>query len=420
MNQIKSDYIHLKNGIDLVLINIPGATSATTMATVKAGPRYDPLTKTGLSHFVEHMILKGNTQFEDRQLINEYLENRGASLYSFTYHETNKYWIRSASEDIPMAIENLCNLIYEPLLRESDVEEEKKIVKEEVKIVESNPQQGIWELWAETIWPNSSLGRSYIGSNKEIDSFTHEDIYNFWKKNYISDKTTFLVAGDFESEKIKGLLELQIDPSVSSLDSKENIISNNGQEEKIWVKQKDLDTATLAMGFSIKCQNSHDRISLEVLSAYLAGGMSSILRKRIMEKGLTYSVNSYTQQLSDRGYLMILLTTESQNIQKVLDIITQTLEECNSGKIDEKTLEIAKNYLQGNYKVQLDSSYNWAEYYLEQLSSCSFNEVIDLDNLCQEIGKITSNDIKILMNKYYSKEKIRLSVIGKVDTKLVI
>lgn len=221
----------LADGSKLAVVALPRTIAATTMVLVKAGPRYDPIDKTGLSHFVEHMLSRGSKKWPTKTALTSTLERRGASDFAFSYHETNYYWIRSSGNDIKLVIESLADRIHHPTLREGDIAQEKNVVKEELKILRSNPEKLIWELWPETIWQGTPLGRPYLGSETEIDSFSREDIQAFRERYYRPERIVYVVSGDIDFKSTQEMFN-------SCLGARGESISNPLPEEGIFNETK--------------------------------------------------------------------------------------------------------------------------------------------------------------------------------------
>lgn len=238
----------LKNGSTLITVELPKSLSATFMIFSRSGPMFDPLGKTGLSHFVEHLFFKGTAKYPTSADLSRALEKYGAVSESFSYQETNTYWAKIPKDNLEVAVELLTQQLQYSLFRAEDIESEKEVVKEELSMVKSNPSSYIWELWSENIWSGNALGRIYTGSLADINSFTKDDVSNFIKHNYTSKNTVFVISGDIKLNEAKLLMDKHLMNYSNKSDQKmpETIAI---REDPIKTDSYETDTITAAYGF---------------------------------------------------------------------------------------------------------------------------------------------------------------------------
>jgi len=410
--------IDLINGSRLAVVNIPQSLVVTTMALVKAGPRYDPLDKTGLSHFTEHILLKGSKKWPTRFEMTSALEKRGASDYSFTYYEANTYWAKSVVSDLDLAIESIVDRLENPLLKEEDIETEKGVVREERQILDSNPDKLIWELWSETIWRGTSLGRYYIGGIDEINSFTQKDVSLFKDKFYLPQRTIYTVCGNVEPERTVTIFNkfLKKNKELRRITLEKDRLSLISAKKNIKLIKKKTENVNIAIGFPTIPFGHEDGFVLDLVASLLAGGMSSRLRQKIMEAGLTYAVNAYTQYLSDTGYLVVILTTGKQNLNSVLGIIKSEFSDLSNNLMNDGELDIAKGYLIGNLSVNMETTYDWAKWYAGQLLYTPL-DIKSPEMEVEKILQINPSTVQKAAKKYLNPGNIYLSAIGDIQEK---
>jgi len=386
--------------------------SITTLALVHAGPRFDPSGKEGLSHFVEHMLYKGTEKFPNTKELNTKLESRGGFFNTFTYQETSKYWIKSLNSELEVAIENLLERLNHSLFRPGDIQKEKGVVGEEMRIVESNPEQLIWEIWVQAVWPGCGLGRSYIGNRETLGSINAADVINFAEKYYSGNRTVFVVCGDVLPQKVNDTFTKLMGKTQKSYVKAPDVISAPSAMIGSVVKVAKMDTqnTTVALGFPTVGYTHEDRQVLELLASLLGGGgMGSRLRRKIMEPGLTYSIEVYSEHLRDTGYFMVRFSTHRTMLGKVLDIILRELESLKR-KIDDEELAFAKSSYEGYLKVYTETSYDFTDYYANQFFLSG--KVLDIEEKCSQIYKVTAGDVKEAANKYFDFKNLRLAAVG--------
>ncbi|MBU0998365.1 insulinase family protein [Patescibacteria group bacterium] len=395
--------------------------SSIVMATVKAGPRFDPIEKEGLSHFTEHMLFRGTKKYPSRIKLAEVLEKSGAQADAFSYYETNKYWIKSSKEDIAVATDNLAERIYASLIKKEDIETEKGVVKEEKAILFSNPEKLIWEIWNQTLWKGEGLGRVYIGNEKSIDSFTRNDVLSFIKNNYIHNNIVYFVGGNINIEKVSEKLNLFSTNTVFDQDEPDSKISNfqpvRGQNINIF--RNNSKVITIALGFRTIPQNHESKTVLELISTFLGGGMSSKLKQKIMEPGYTYSIQSTTENLSDTGYLVINLTTSKNLVKKVLKIIYSVISELTQKPLKVQELELIKGFYTGQLKINNETAQDWSFYYSNQ-AIYSPDKMETLEEKVNRVNKINSDKILQISKEFFRKDNFYLAAIGNIKEKEII
>lgn len=409
----------LKNGINLLLKENLYSKSASILSIVKSGPRFDPKNKEGLSHLVEHMLFRGSEKYPSRHKVVSKIEDVGGIISAYSYYETNKYWVSIpafSKDNIKLAMDVLTSLVLKPLFQEKDFQEEKKVINEEMSILYSNPERLIWEKWSEAVWNGNSLGRCYIGNQASLNSLTLKDVKNYFQKLYlVPENIYFICTGNFDKDVILDILTKILPPKSNN---SKRLVKRKNKEQKnkqaICIENMPTKTITVALGWPTIFFSSDHRYSLDLLASYLSGGMSSRLRKSIMEQGLTYSIEAYTQHLSDTGYLMIKFTSEKRNLSKIIKQIGKEIFMLKSGSFSVKDFNRAKEYYIGTLILNNETPYSLALLYGEQLVNKT-GECLILDQLINKYRSVTAKDIQKTANLFLNKDNIRIAAIGEVN-----
>lgn len=309
----------------LVTVPLSRSFSTTVMALVEAGPKFDPQGKEGLSHFVEHMLFKGTKKWPSSYKLASSLEIKGSTAEAFSYHDNNTYWIKSAAEDIELAIENLLERLNNSLLREKDIEAEKGVV---------------------------------IG-------VVINDIVKHLKKFYLPQRIIYVVSGKINSQRVNTLFDEYLGNQQQNINNT-SPASDYEQTRKLKIQQGNFENITVAIGFPTIYFGHNECHVLEIIATLLAEGFNSRLRQKIMEPGYTYSIEAHTEHLSDAGYIMIRFTTNKNNLNRVLRIILEEFKDLRSNFVAEDELALAKGYYSGSLKVNTETSYDWAKWYGRQ------------------------------------------------------
>jgi predicted Zn-dependent peptidase len=414
---MKTEITKLNNGSKLVMIKKPMSLSTTFLVVINAGPSFDPKDKTGISHLIEHLLFKGSKTYPNNRILSQTLEKYGSTLEAFSYHENNSYWIKVGKDHLNIAIDVLTEQLQNPLFREQDLDLEKNIILDELSLVKSNPSLMIWELWSQTLWSKNSLGKIYTGEKDEINNLTKTDISNFYTNNYTSDKTTFVVSGDIDPKEVKNYLNKKLNNyQRKSTNKKLQPKTNNKHIKTIFQKTENI---TAMYGFITTNNNNFDRHILELIEYIIGKGQGSLLNQAIANKGYTYSIYSTTKNLTNTGYLSVNFTSDKDNLNKILEIINKKISLIKKGKINHSQIERAKGFFIGQLMINNDTTDNIADWFGYQISN-NGKEILTIEDKQNIIKKISIDDIVKIANKYFTKEKKYLSVIGPIKKEDII
>lgn len=405
----------LKDGSTLITVKIPKSLSATFMVFSESGPKFDPKNKYGLSHFTEHMLFEGTKKYKNSEVLSRTLENYGAWAGGFSYYETNIYTTKISKENLPIAINILIDQIQNSLFRSEDIEMEKGRVAEEFNMVKSNPYDYISELWSENIWKNNALGKMYTGNLENINSFNQKDILNFMDNNYFPKGTVYVVAGDFKTKNIKTLINKHLLTKKLSK-TRTKIVTKVIRNNPFKIEFTNTDSITVNYGFLTVNRQNYDSHILELLEYLLGRGLGSRLNQSIANKGLTYSIITQTQHLSDTGYFLINFTSQKKNLNKILSIINQQLTNIKTGKFTNKELIRAKAYYIGQLLVNNETTDALASWYGYQAINNS-KKILTIEEKQSLIKEITKKDLIKVANKYFNDNNWYLSAIGPIKEK---
>lgn len=409
---MKINRTKLKNGANLTVVNMPDTLTITLLIMLKSGPRFDPINKEGLSHFVEHLMMDWSDKLSDKNEILRILESEGIITGAFSYQETNIYWMRGMKTSLSLMSKILINQIQNPLFRIEDIKTEKQIVLEEWKIVNDNPESIIWENWAKNVWQGSSLGRSYIGDKKTIKNFTRRDVLNYFKSYYLPINMEYVVCGDILVDDAALIIDNNLEIKEKKIKSKILPIIVK-RINPINITYKKTNGLTVAYGF-LTTMMSDDAVVLELIENILGGGWSSLLRQKIAQKGLTYSIECYSRNLSDTGYLMNMFTCDKKNLNRIISVINSQLKLIKCGKLEQSIIDRAKGYFKGSIILNNEKSDDLANWFAYQQIANPKN-VLSLSEKCEKIQNITNEEIVRVSNKYFTNKNWYLSVIGLLE-----
>lgn len=413
--------LQLKNGAQIYFVSIPYAQTVTTMAIVNAGPRYDPPQKIGLSHLIEHIKLRNTDPWKNGTSLSYQIEEVGSSPSGFTYFETNKYWINLIPEYSPQGVEFLCRILNAGKYGDAIVEKEKKTVLEELRIIESNSNKKIWEVWTEHIFRGTDLGNGYIGDSSTLQRIDKNDVSSFTDTWYTSNRTTFIVTGNISAatrKKIVLLVETAMNHRVNKIISNSGKLNKIPSKDPIRVEKSSTKTLTVVMGFRTVSVIQSDQAVFKLIQSYLNGGLRSRLGQKLILGGLVYFVNSFVYHLSDTGYFSILFTSLPSNLNTILKVIYKEIGELKDGNIDQQRLESAKRYTIFQQRLQLDSPQGVANFYARQCPY-SNDHILNPQEEDAQISQVTQRELCEATKRYFTFEALRIAVVGDVEKSAV-
>jgi predicted Zn-dependent peptidase len=400
---------YLYNGVPVVMESLKNMRSVALGIWVKVGSRNEPPEKNGISHFLEHMFFKGTKKRTARDIAVE-IDSLGGDLNAFTSKENTTFYIKVLDEYLEKGVELLLDIFLHSTFPEEDVEKEKKIIKEEIKMVEDTPDDYIHDLFNQTVWGHSGLGQPVLGRRETVRSFTRDDLLSHIRKYYGIKDIVISCAGNFEHEHLLSMLNKNLGNLRRGSEPDRDALPDFKGEVEIF--SKDLSGAHLCLGTKGLPQASKDRYSLYILNTILGAGVSSRLFQEIREKrGLAYSIYSFIASYFDTGVWGIYSSVSRKKVREVLELI---LKEMNSLKdtLNEAELKRAKNQLKGNIILGLESTNSRMNNIARQ--EIYYGRYYSPKEIMEEIDSTTLNQIRDLVERLVKKEWFSLTVYGPV------
>ncbi|MGO2118733.1 MAG: M16 family metallopeptidase [Fusobacterium sp.] len=407
-NNIKK--LVLKNGIPVLLDEIKGINSVSLGIFLKTGAKHELEGEGGISHLLEHMMFKG-TKSKSAKDISEIIDNEGGIINAYTGKENTVYYIQMLSSSIEKGIEVLTDMFLNSLFSEENLEKEKSVVIEEINMYNDIPEEIVHDRNSRMVI-NGVQGNIVLGSIESVKQISREKLVKYFKEKYIAKNIVISVAGNFSEEKIYDSLNKGFgcirDSNYSRAYNGEMIINSNENIIKKDTNQVHLCFNTL--GSSLKDPKKYE---IAILSNVLAGNMSSRLFQKIREeKGLAYSIYSYTSSYEEGGILTIYAGTTKKDYKKVIEMIESEFNNIKENSISEYELQKTKNQFLSAVTFGLESTKGrmnrMANSYL------LYEEVKDLDLLMKEINKITVEDIKNVANEIFDQKYYSKTILGNI------
>ena len=354
----------LKNGLTLITVPVPSLDSVTTLVAVGAGSRYETKKINGISHFLEHMFFKGSTKYPSAEIISNLVDGIGAVNNAATHKEYTYYWIKSAAKHVELSIDILSSMLKESLLAKEEVEREKGVIVEELRMYRDNPQRYIWDLYERLQFGDQPLGWDIGGDEVTINSITRKDFVKYVDSLYSSKNMVLVFAGKIPSN-IKELAEKYFSdlPKRSSF-KQVPYIKQKRFKPKISVFYKKTDQANLILGVEGFSRVDTKRYAAKILATILGEGMSSRLFIQVRERrGLAYTVSADHDTYQDTGTFTVFAGLKLEKVSEGLEVILAEVKRTTQERVTEDELKKAKEMIRGRLALRQESTNFLAEYF---------------------------------------------------------
>ncbi len=413
----------LKNKITLITVPLKGAKATTVLVLVPVGSRYEHAKISGASHFVEHLMFKGTSKRSTAQDISRILDASGADYNAFTSKDYTGYYVKIASGKQAIAFDLISDMLFNSKFDAAEIEKEKGVIVEELRMYEDNPTMGIGLLYEKLLFGDCPLGRDEGGSEQTVRGISREELWNYYQAAYKTDNMVLVVAGSID-KNIKKYLQYFLSPDAGKNKSKKTIHKNNFEkfvwpkeqktlDQRVEVKEKKLDQAHIIAGFPGLYSNHPDRYALLVLLNILGGGMSSRLFVEVREKrGLAYMVRSGSSNYRDVGTAYIQAGLDPSRLSEALKVIREELQKICEQPVSKKELADAKSNLSGRMTLAMEECSAQAEWYAKQFWLA--NKMETYEQVLQKINKVTIRDIQRVASKIFDWNQVRVVAIGPI------
>jgi len=406
----------LPNGVRIITEEIEHVRSAAIGLWVGAGSRDERDGYEGISHFIEHMFFKG-TEHRTARALAESLEAVGGQLNAFTTKEYTCYYAKVLDEDLDLAIDVLSDMFFDSLFDEKEIEKEKNVVIEEIKMYEDSPDELIHDIFSEHVWNEHPLGKPILGTEESIRGLTREKIMQFLSEHYAPDNVVIALAGKIKHEDVVAKLSNQFGTFKRG---GRRVLEGTptGQIVERYQK-KDTEQMHILLGVPGLGQDDDDIYAMHVFNNILGGGLSSRLFQEIREqRGLAYSVYSYHSTYVDTGLFAIYAGTSPKNTKEVIECILQELLEMKKKGITADELARTKAQIKGGLYLGLES----VSSRMSRLgkTELTYNRVLLPEEVIGKLEKVTLDDVSRLIGRLWQRDKISVMTLGPAGHEVVL
>ncbi len=399
----------LSNGLAVITETIPSVRSIAVGIWVKTGSRYESEPESGITHFIEHMLFKG-TEKRSSFDISSNIEAAGGYLNAMTSSEYTCYYVRCLDTELETALDVLTDMVLHPLFPEVEMEKEKKVVIEEMKMYRDNPDDFIFEEFIGQLYEQHALGRPVIGYESSVSELKRNDLLNFVKDHYDPENLLVAIAGNARHEQVVALLEKYYTRGKAAVHNgvAKDILTPYRPSRKTLTRP--IEQTHYIIGERGLSSSDPERYKLLLIQTILSGGMSSRLHQNIREKyGYCYSISAFLQSYHDTGVFGVYIGTDKDYLTHVKELIFKEFSKLKETPVSEKELGQAKSQLKGKLLLSQENMSNRMNRLAK--SEIYFDRFITLDELVEEIDAVTARHIRDYSQSFFREEEFTETIL---------
>lgn len=404
----------LDNGVTVVTCPMKRMKSAAFGVWLNVGGRFEDKDNNGISHFLEHMCFKGSARFSGKE-IKEIIEGTGGSLNGFTSEETTCYLAKVLPKNFAESFEVIADMALNPLIDKNELEKERYVILEEIRMYRDQPQSYVHELLDALIWPDHPLGMNLAGTLETVKKLTSDDLALFRKRHYSAGNIILSAAGDITHDKFLSLAE-KLFAKLPKADKNKFTPFCPDYKKRHNIFYKDTEQTHIALGFSSLKKGHPDRHALMLIHIILGANMSSRLFDELREKrGLAYEIGTYVKFLKDTGAFIVHAGVDNNKAVEALKLIMQELIRIKSDLVSAEEFKRAKDFYLGQLTFALEQTMEEMLYMGEQV--LSLGKIITVSQIIKELNQVTLDDLRRIARDIFTENKINLALIGPQDGK---
>jgi predicted Zn-dependent peptidase len=401
----------LPNGIRVITERMPHVRSVAVGVWVETGSRHEPEDRGGMSHLIEHLVFKG-TATRSAQDIARTMDSVGGQMDAFTTKEHTCFYVQVLDEHLPLAVDLLTDILLHPLFNADELEREKSVVLQEIKMVEDTPDDLIHDLFAAQVWEGHPLGRPILGTREAVTGYGRDAVHDHFTGHYIPPRIIIAVAGNVAHERVVELFgrgfngfarpAIEHPPAAPPLKPGINIVP------------KELEQVHLVLGFPGMGHSAPERYALFLLNDVVGGSMSSRLFQEVRERqGLVYSIHSGVQAFRDTGTLYVYAATDAPNFSKVLKSTLKEIRDLKKQGVSADDLARAKDHLKGSLMLSLESTSSRMNRLAKH--EMHFGSFLTMDAMLAAIDGVRHEEVQALVGELLDEDRLALTTYGPLD-----
>ena len=400
----------LENGLTIIGEEIPYVKSISLGVWINAGSRIEDEEISGVSHFIEHMLFKGTRNRTSKQIASE-IDNLGGQINAFTSKECTCYYVKLLDSHIDIGIDVLSDMILNSKFNEDDLDKERSVIIEELKMYEDSPEDLAYDLLTENIYKHDPLGMNISGTEESLNRLNREKLLDYFNKYYVPNNSVIAISGNFNfdeiinkiEEKFKVWKKRDVNVDIKKAEFKSCFLTKN----------KDIEQVNLAMSLeAVPLENDKEVYALAVINTVFGGSISSRLFQKIREeKGLVYSIYSSQSLYRKCGELGIFASMSNEHLKEVYESIIEEIKIMKKYYLTDQEIKESKEQLKGSYILGLESTSSRMMSIGRAL--LLNNKVESTDDILKSIDNVDRETVKIVIDKIFNLDKLGVCIVGR-------
>ncbi|MDR3558577.1 MAG: pitrilysin family protein [Candidatus Pacebacteria bacterium] len=401
----------LKNGLRVITIPMNDNPSVTVLVMVAAGSKYETKAENGISHFLEHMVFKGTPRRPKAADISREFDSIGAQHNAFTSQEYTGYYAKVDSRHVSLALDIVADLYNNPLLDAVEMEKEKGVIVEEIRMYEDMPQAKVARIFFELVYGDQPAGWDIAGTEGNVRSFTRDEVVAYRSVHYVAEATTVVVSGHFDEKKVLADIEKSFAGISSDKGKRKAAVKEEQDGPHVKIGLKETDQSHLIIGVRSFPLDSPFRPALSVLAAILGKGMSSRLFDKLRnEMGICYYVGADSDLYTDHGLFYVDAGVDNSRVDEAIKVILSELAKTTKEKVTDAELIKIKDFIAGNIMLSLETSDELANY-------AGGREVLEgkvktPEETIAKLRAVTAEQVLEVAQKIFMDKNLNLAIVG--------
>jgi predicted Zn-dependent peptidase len=402
----------LANGVRVITEAMPHVRSVSVGVWINAGSRSETPEQNGISHFIEHMLFKGTTRRSAEDIARS-VDSIGGNLDAFTAKELVCFNTKVLDQHLSLAFDVLADLVLHPMFRTEDLEKEKSVILEEIKMEADSPDYLVHEIFSSNFWKDHPLGKPILGTPQTVKRFDRAMVQDYYGAIYVPANLIVTAAGNLTHERLVALVSEHFESLPPGRPMPADPVP--GTHSRLVLRNKKaLEQVHLVLGVPSYALPHEERFACYVMNTLLGGGMSSRLFQNIRERqGLAYAVFSELNPYRDTGCMSIYAGTSTESAPKVVESIMQEFRQLKSETVADEELRRAKDHLKGSLMLSLESTSSRMSNLARQ--EMYFAKFFTLDELVESIEAVTADDVQRIARTFFDPKQVALTVLGNLE-----
>lgn len=401
--------ISLKNNLRVITYPMEKLRSVSVGIWINIGGRFENSQNKGISHFLEHLVFKGSKKYSCEE-IKQGIEGTGGALNGFTAEECTCYLAKVLDKNILRTIDILSDMVINPLIPADEVEKERGVIIEEIKMYKDLPQHYVHELLDSLLWPNHVLGMNLAGTVETVSRISRQDLFDFQAKGYSAANIVMVICGAFDEKKVIEKIK-KIFTRISAGRQTEYVGFKLRQtSSRLNVLNKPTEQTHLALGYPALKRDHPRKFVLSLLHTLLGANMSSRLFKEIREKrGLAYEIGTSIKRFADTGAFVVHAGIDNRNVIKTIDLILSELEKIKKKLPAKDEFRRAKDFYCGQMIMALEDPLNQMLMLGEDV--ITQDRIFTAEDILKQIQAVKIDQIQELAQDIFDRKKINIALI---------